>query len=431
MSESLVISGGMLAGHAGGQPLDLMIVDGVIAEIGPQGSLASEGQVVDATDALVMPGFVDIQVHFRTPGGEDSEDIASGAAGAALGGVTACVMMPNTVPTIDNSTLVNEVLAMGRSSHCDIYTSAAITQAREGERLVDFDSLYAAGVRIFTDDGTVVDDAGLMREALLASARLPGCVISQHAEESGMVDGGVINEGVVSARLGLKGRPREAEAVIVDRDIQLAAETNGRYHVLHMSTSLAADLVREAKASGIRVTAEVTPQHLILTEEDVERLGTSGKMNPPLRTDTDVEALRACIFDGTVDAIATDHAPHSRESKNVSLSAAPPGMLGVETMASVIWTEFVAAGLMTLDRFVALLSTQPANVAGLVSQGQQLEVGKTANIAVFDPQDEWTPDQSSLQSKSANNPWIGKTLVGRVRHTICRGKLVVADQTLL
>ena len=431
MGESLVVSGGLLAGQIDSGPLDLRVADGVVAEIGPMGSLVDKGQVLEATDALVLPGFVDIQVHFRTPGGEESEDISSGAAGAALGGVTACVMMPNTVPTIDNPDLVNEVLAIGRTTPCDVYTSAAITQAREGQQLVDFDALYEAGVRVFTDDGTVVDDANLMEQALIASSRLPGSVISQHAEHSEMVDGGIINEGAVSARLGLKGRPREAEAVIVERDLRLAAATNGRYHVLHMSTSLATELVRLAKSSGVKVTSEVTPQHLILTEEDVERLGTSGKMNPPLRTTPDVEALRVGLFDGTIDAIATDHAPHSPESKDVSLSAAPPGMLGVETVASVIWTEFVETGLMTLDRFVALLSTEPARIAGLTSQGQHLKTGAVANIAIFDPQDRWVPERGSLQSKSANNPWQGKDLIGRVRHTICRGKLVVADSVLV
>lgn len=431
MSDSIVISGGLIFGHLDEGPLDITIVDGVIEEIGLAGSLMGKGQAVDASGALVLPGFVDIQVHFRTPGGEESEDITSGARGAALGGVTACLMMPNTIPTIDNPDLAKEVLAMGRSTACDVYTSAAITRGREGEELVDFDELFEVGVRVFTDDGTVVDDALLMREALATSARLAGTVISQHAEHSGMVEGGVINEGSVSERLGLKGRPREAEAVIVERDLELTAQTGGRYHVLHMSTSLANDLVRDAKARGIRVSAEVTPQHLVLTEEDVERLGTSGKMNPPLRTDVDVSALRSGIFDGTIDAVATDHAPHSPASKAVSLSSAPPGMLGVETAASVIWTEFVHTGLMTVERFVELLSTAPARIAGLGSHGRRLTVGAPANIAVFDPNDIWTPGPGSLQSKSANNPWVSTELVGRVRHTVCRGDLVVADRVLI
>ena len=430
MRDSFVISGGFLSDEQGQDPMDVFVDGGIIAEIGPVGTLKGKGLAVDASDALVLPGFVDIQVHFRTPGGEESEDISSGAAGAALGGVTACVMMPNTIPTIDSVPLVKEVLAIGQKAPCEVHTSASVTQGREGRQLVNFEELYAAGVRVFTDDGTVVDDAELMERALSATCDLPGSVISQHAEHSQMVEGGVINDGHVARRLGLKGRPREAEAVIVERDLALAKATKGRYHVLHMSTSLAADLVRAAKVSGVRVTAEVTPQHLILTEEDVERLGTSGKMNPPLRTAADVEALRAGLFDGTIDAVATDHAPHSPASKDVGLADAPPGMLGVETMASVVWTEFVDTGLMSLERFVTLLSLTPAQIAGLGSQGQPIEVGGPANIAVFDPTMQWTADHGSLQSKSDNNPWVGAPLVGRVRHTICRGQLVVADGTL-
>ncbi|MEC7828126.1 MAG: dihydroorotase [Actinomycetota bacterium] len=431
MADSVVISGGLLSGNQSDRAVDLLVDSGVIAEIAPVGTLTGKGLVVDAADALLLPGFVDIQVHFRTPGGEESEDISSGAAGAALGGVTACVMMPNTIPTIDSVALVNEVLSIGRTAPCEVHTSASVTQAREGRQLVNFEDLYAAGVRVFTDDGTVVDDANLMEGALSATCNLPGAVISQHAEHSQMVAGGIINDGAVAKRLGLKGRPREAEAVIVERDLHLAEVTKGRYHVLHISTSLAADLVRSAKSSGVRVTAEVTPQHLILTEDDVERLGTSGKMNPPLRTSSDVEALRTGIFDGTIDAVATDHAPHSPASKDVGLADAPPGMLGVETMASVIWTEFVDSGLMSVERFVTLLSYQPAQIANIESQGQPIQVGGPANIAVFDPKIQWTADHGSLQSKSYNNPWVGKQLVGRVRHTICNGKLVVADGALI
>ena len=431
MAEQIVVSGGCLLDLQGERPADLLITEGTIADIGNPGAFSGQGLEVDASDALVMPGFVDIQVHFRTPGGEESEDITSGASGAALGGVTACLMMPNTVPTIDNPELVAEVLMLGRDTPCDIYTSAAITVDRAGERLVDFPALYEAGVRVFTDDGTVVDSADLMKGALEASSQIPGVVISQHAEHSAMVNGGVINQGAVSERLGLKGRPSEAEEVIVERDIALARQTGGRYHVLHMSTASASSLVRDAKTAGLRVTAEVTPQHLILTEEDVERLGTSGKMNPPLRTLDDVNGLRAAMFDGTIDAIATDHAPHSPLSKAVGLPDAPPGMLGVETMASVIWDEFVARGLMTPQRFITLLSVAPAAIAGITTHGAQFTVGQMANIAVFDPGQRWVIEAENLQSKSVNTPWAQKEVHGRVRHTICRGDLVVHDEVLV
>ena len=430
MAEPLVVTGGSLLDVKSEQQADLLIADGKIADIGDPGAFNGKGLEVDASDALVMPGFVDIQVHFRTPGGEESEDISSGAAGAALGGVTACLMMPNTVPTIDNPDLVSEVLRLGRDTPCDVYTSAAITVDRAGESLVDFVALYEAGVRVFTDDGTVVDSEDLMRGALEASSQFPDVVISQHAEHSAMVEGGVINQGVVSDRLGLKGRPSEAEVIIVERDIALAKQTGGRYHVLHISTAAASDRVRDAKVAGLRVSAEVTPQHLILTEEDVERLGTSGKMNPPLRTTADVEGLRAALFDGTIDAVATDHAPHSPSSKAVDLPDAPPGMLGVETMASVMWNEFVARGLMTPQRFVALLSVSPAAIAGIARHGAPFTIGVPANIAIFDPSERWVIEPKELQSKSVNPPWPHKDVRGRVRHTICNGALVVHHGTL-
>lgn len=430
MGERLVVSGGLALDSRGEKAADLLIGDGIIQAIGDPGSFSGLGLTVDASDALVMPGFVDIQVHFRTPGGEESEDITSGAAGAALGGVTACVMMPNTIPTIDHPAIVLEVLELGRGSPCDIHTSASITVGRAGEELVDIAALHGVGVNVFTDDGTVVDDPKLMKRALAASHALPGIVVSQHAEHSAMVEGGVINEGPVSERLGLKGRPSEAEVVIVDRDIELARQTGGRYHVLHMSTSSATQLVRDAKSAGVQVTAEVTPQHLILTEDDVERLGTSGKMNPPLRTASDVAGLRAGVFDGTIDAIATDHAPHSPASKAMPLAVAPPGMLGVETMASVIWSELVAPGLMTPQRFIALLSSAPATIAGLEDHGRIIDVGEPANIAVFDPHRRWVINPNHLQSKSENTPWPDKEVTGRVRHTICMGDLVVHAESL-
>ena len=431
MSHPIVIAGGTVVDQLSERQVDLLVVDGSIASSGEPGSFDGKGERIDASDAFVMPGLVDIQVHFRTPGGEESEDISSGAAGAALGGVTACVMMPNTVPTIDNVGMVSEVLSLSRGAPCDIRTSAAITVAQAGEQLVDFQALHSAGVRVFTDDGRVVDDANLMEAALRESVTLPGVVISQHAEHSEMVSGGVMNAGIVAERLGLPGRPREAEAIIVERDIALAAKTGGRYHVLHMSTSLATEQVRRAKRAGLRVTAEVTPQHLVLTEEDVERLGSSGKMNPPLRLAEDVAALRSGLLDGTVDAVATDHAPHHPELKNVGLLDAPPGMLGVETMASVVWTELVNSGLMSRQQFVAVASSEPARIANIPEHGLPLTPGNPANVVVFDGSQEWTVHGSGLQSKSNNTPWEGQRFVGRVRHTVCHGTLVVHHGELM
>ena len=430
MAPSLLIAGGTIVEPTGRRTADVLVVDGRIAALGEPGALDGD-RVLDAEDALVMPGFVDIQVHFRTPGGTESEDIRSGAEGAAMGGVTSCVMMPNTVPTIDNVDMVRQVLDLAAGTPCDVRTSAAITVDRAGEQLVDFDALHAAGIRVFTDDGWSVADSGVMRAAFEATRELPGAVLSQHAEDPVLTDDGVINDGAVSARLGLPGRPREAEEIIVARDIALARATGGRYHVLHMSTSLALAHVEAAKAEGLRVTAEVTPQHLVLTEDDVERLGTSGKMNPPLRLREDVEALRGAIVRGGIDAVATDHAPHHPDLKAKPLAEAPPGMLGVETMASVVWDELVRSGTMTPERFVEALSVRPAEIAGIAEHGRPVAVGEPANLVVFDPEQAWTVDGSTLHSKSTNTPWQGRTLRGRVRHTVLGGDAVVEHHALV
>lgn len=429
MAPSLLISGGTVVDAGGQRHVDVVVRDGIIAAVAEPGALDAE-RTVDASDAFVMPGFVDIQVHFRTPGGTESEDITSGAQGAALGGVTSCVMMPNTVPTIDNVDIVREVLALGADTPCDVRTSAAITVDRAGEQLVDFRALHDTGIRVFTDDGWAVADSAVMRAAFEATRDLAGAVLSQHAEDPVLTDHGVINDGEVARRLGLAGRPREAEEIIVARDIALARATGGRYHVLHMSTSLALAHVRAAKEEGLRVTAEVTPQHLVLTEQDVERLGTSGKMNPPLRLHEDVTALRVAIVDGAIDAVATDHAPHHPDMKAQPLSDAPPGMLGVETMAAVVWEELVASGAMTPERFVQALSVRPAQIAGIEEHGRPVAVGEPANLVVFDPAAMWTVDGSTLHSKSTNTPWQGRTLTGRVRHTVLAGEVVVHDGEL-
>ncbi len=428
MAADLVISGGRLVVPAdAAEPVDVVVSGGRITAVVPFGEAPQAQRMLDASDAWVMPGFVDIQVHFRTPGGTDSEDITSGAAGAAMGGVTACVMMPNTSPPIDTPDMVRDVLALAAGAPCDVRTSAAISAGRAGERLADLWALYDAGVRVFTDDGDCVADDALMEAALAATTELPGAVISQHAEDPAMVAGGVINAGAVAERLGVQGRPANAEVSVVHRDIELARRTGGRYHVLHLSTAAAMELVAQAKRDGVAVTAEVTPQHLVLTEDDVERLGTTAKMNPPLRLASDVTALRRAIVDGSLDAVATDHAPHHPALKARSLADAPPGMIGVETMASVVWTELVAAGQMSPARFVEVVSTAPAKIAGIADHGQPIAAGSPANVTVFDAAERWTVWAETLQSRSLNSPWAGRTLTGRVRHTVLAGRPVVAE----
>ena len=431
MAADLVISGGRLVVPADtAEPVDVVVSGGRIAAVVPFGEAPQAQRTLDASDAWVMPGFVDIQVHFRTPGGTDSEDIASGAAGAAMGGVTACVMMPNTTPPIDTPDMVRDVMAIAAAAPCDVRTSAAITAGRAGERLADLPALYRVGVRVFTDDGDCVADDALMAAALEATTELPGAVISQHAEDPAMVAGGVINAGAVAERLGVQGRPANAEVSVVHRDIELARRTGGRYHVLHLSTAAAMELVAEAKRDRVAVTAEVTPQHLVLTEDDVERLGTTAKMNPPLRLASDVTALRRAIVDGSLDAVATDHAPHHPALKDQPLADAPPGMIGVETMASVVWSELVASGQMSPARFVEVISAAPARIAGIADHGQPVAAGSPANLTVFDPAARWTVDASALQSRSLNSPWAGRTLTGRVRHTVLAGRPVVVGSEL-
>lgn len=404
---------------------DVVIAGDLIDAVqGPGQARAAGADVLDATGLLLLPGLVDIQVHFREPGGIEAEDIASGAEGAARGGVTAVVMMPNTQPPLDHVDVVREVLAIGAGAPIDVHTSACLTRGRAGEQLVDFAPLHALGVRVFTDDGDALGDSALMRGALQASTRLPGMVVSQHAEDESLVAGGAINEGAVAAALGITGRPAEAEEVVVARDVALARLTGGRYHVLHLSTALALAHVRRAKAAGLAVTCEVTPQHLVLTEDDVLRLGSDGKMNPPLRTVADVEALRGGIVDGTVDAIATDHAPHSPERKSLPLADAPPGMLGVETAAAVVWTHLVGPGLLTPAQAVGLLSVRPAAIAGLHRHGGPIVPGRPATLCVFDPADRWVVDADALASRSRNSPFAGATLTGRAVRTIIDGRTV-------
>lgn len=404
---------------------DVVVDAGRVVAVMPAGQAPAARRTLDASDAWVMPGFVDIQVHFRTPGATDSENIASGAAGAAMGGVTACVMMPNTEPPIDTPEMVRHVLDLARSQRCDVRTSAAVTLGRAGDRLTDMAALYALGVRVFTDDGDCVADDALMAAALAAATRLPGAVVSQHAEDPTLVDGGAVNAGALAQRLGLRGRPAEAEVSIVRRDIGLVRRCGGRYHVLHLSTAGALELVRAAKRDGLAVSAEVTPQHLVLSEDDVERLGTTAKMNPPLRLRADVAALRRGLVDGSLDAVATDHAPHHRTLKCKPLADAPPGMIGVETMASVVWSEMVATGQMTPARFVESVSTAPARIAGIAEHGRPVAPGNPANLAVFDPACDWTVRAEALQSRSLNSPWDGCSLTGRVRHTVLAGRPVV------
>ena len=420
-----VIRGGEVVDPSGRRTADVRVRDGFVVEVGD----ALDGpEVLDATGAIVTPGFVDLHTHLREPGDEDAETIATGSRAAALGGYTAVVAMPNTRPPLDDPTIVRAVLAIGADACCEVISSGCITRGRAGEALAPMGELHALGVRVFTDDGACVMSAGLMRRALEYSLGLPGAVVAQHAEDDTMCAGGSMHEGAVSSRLGIPGRPAEAEAVIVARDLRLAALTGAAIHFLHLSTAAAVDLVRAAKRDGVRVTCEVAPHHFTLTDEACASFDPAFKVHPPLRSASDVAAVRAGLADGTIDAIATDHAPHTPEAKERPFEEAPPGMLGLETAAALAYTELVESGECSLAQVLAALSWNPARIAGVEDRhGVAIAPGAPANLCVFDPSATWTVDPAGLASRARNTPFAGRTLHGRVRHTVLRGERVVVD----
>jgi dihydroorotase len=422
--QSLVIKGGRVVDATGERDADVLVTDGRIVDVG---SGLKGDRELDASGCIVAPGLVDLHVHLREPGGEDAETIETGARAAALGGFTAIVAMPNTEPPHDEPSVVASVLAAGARSLCDVHAAGCITEGRAGVALAPMGELYALGVRIFTDDGTCVDHAGVMRRALEYARSLPGAVIAQHAEDSSLASGGHMHEGEWSSRLGIAGRPAIAESAVVARDCLLAEATGGRMHFLHLSTAAAVDLVRDAKARGLAVTAEAAPHHFTLTDAECASFDPAFKVHPPLRSDADVAAVKQGLADGTIDAIATDHAPHAVETKERPFEEAPPGMLGLETALALTITELVDPGVLTMADALALLSWRPAAVAGLTEHGQPIAAGSPANVCVIDPTLTWAVDPARLASKSRNTPYTGRSLTGRVRHTIRRGAPVVVD----
>jgi dihydroorotase len=419
--SELLVAGGRVLDSNGDQLADVRVIDGVVAEVARGLTPSAGATVLDAEGCVVTPGFVDLQVHFREPGREDAETIETGARAAALGGCTAVVCMPNTEPPLDDAAVAASVLERGRHAACDVRVAGCITKGRQGTELAPLGELYDLGVRIFTDDGDCVADALVMRRAFEYATALPGAVLAQHAEDPALVRDGHMHEGAWSAKLGIPGRPAEAESSIVARDLALAKRTGGRYHVLHLSTAQSAALVRAAKADGVRVTAECTPQHLILTDETSATFDPVFKMNPPLREQVDVDALRAALADGTIDAIATDHAPHAPEAKDVPFEEAAPGMLGVETALAVVLTTLVTPGLLSLEEALRALSWTPARIAGLDGHGGPIAPGRPAHLCVLDLAHRWVVDADRLASRSRNSPWDGWKLTGKVRHTVLGG----------
>ena len=417
----LVLKGADVVDATGRRRADVAIdADGLVAAVG-EGLDAP--RTIDCGGCVVAPGLVDLHTHLREPGREEAETIESGSRAAALGGYTAVVAMPNTEPAIDSAAVVREVLELGAKALCDVRPAAAITVGRAGEQLVPMAELAALGVRIFTDDGSGVQDSRLMRRALEYASAL-GITLAQHCEDAGLSHGGHMHEGEWSSRLGIPGIPAEAEELMVQRDIALGRLTGAPVHFLHLSTAGSVELVRAAKAKGLRVTAEAAPHHFTLTHAEVASYDPVFKVNPPLRGDADVAAVRAGLADGTIDAIATDHAPHPQEAKEAAFDEAPCGMLGLETALSLALTELD----LPMERVLALLSWQPAAIAGLeATHGGPIIEGRPANLCVIDPKVQWTVDPARLASRSRNTPYAGRAMTGRVRHTFLRGEPVVLD----
>jgi len=402
--------------------LDIRIEDGVIREIGPN-LVAGAGETLDASGSVVSPGFIDIHVHFREPGGEASETLETGLAAAVAGGFTAVATMPNTKPVIDQPELVAAQIEQSRRlGLARIFPVAAVSLGSQGESLTDFAALRAAGAVAFSDDGRPVKTAGLLRRALELSREL-GVPISEHCEDASLTAGGVINEGPVAEKLGVRGIPNSSEDVCAARGVVVAEATGGHLHVAHLSTAGALDLVRQAKRRGLRVTCEVTPHHFALTDEAVLTYGSNAKMNPPLRSAADVEAIRGGIADGTVDAIATDHAPHAADLKAKPLDAgAPFGIIGLETALGLALSELVHTGLISLWHMISLLSSNPARI---INQPLgRVRVGGAADLTLFDPDFVWTYHAAKGRSKSRNTPFDGRTFRGAVTATVVAGNVV-------
>ena len=427
--SSLLIQGAALLGD---QRADVLIRDGEIAEIGSVDA-PEDIDTIHADGLALLPGFVDLHTHLREPGREDTETVATGSAAAAAGGFTAILAMANTTPVTDTAEAATHVLELGREAGLvDVQPVGAVTKGLAGEELAELGLMARsrAQVRVFSDDGRCVADARVMRRAL-EYIRAFGGVISQHSQDPHLAGStACCHEGEVSGRLGLPGWPAPAESTIIARDAMLAQHTGSRVHVAHVSTAEGVDVVRWAKARGVAMTAEVTPHHLALDVSLLSGYDPTFKVNPPLRPDEDIEALRAALADGTIDAVATDHAPHARQDKEHAFVDAAFGMLGLETALSVVSTVMVESGLLDWDGVADRMSRTPARIAGLADHGRPIAVGEPANLTLIDPAAKVTVDREASVSLSRNNPWHDRKLTGRVVATLLRGTPTVLEGEL-
>jgi dihydroorotase len=399
---------------------DLWLADGRVLGVGPQAGHTAD-RVLDAAGCVVSPGWIDMHVHLREPGREEDETIATGAAAAVAGGITSVACMPNTEPAIDSQAVAEFVRLQGRRAGCaNVFPIGAITKGRRGEELAEMGAMVAGGAVAFTDDGSPVVNADLLRRAFEYSRMFDKALLS-HCEDLDLTKGGVMHEGQVSLRLGLRGMPALAEELHVFRDIELAALTGGRLHVLHVSTAGSVDLIRRAKARGVRVTGEACPHHFLLTDERLGDFDANSKMAPPLRTLADVEAILAGLTDGTLDVIATDHAPHAAEKKAREFDQCPNGIVGLETLLPLCVTHLIGPGRLTWPRLIEKLTVNPARVLS-IDRGT-LRPGAPADVTVIDPDVEWTIDVAEFKSKSRNSPFGGWQVRGRARYTVIGGRV--------
>ena len=427
---SVFLSGGSICGPNGVERADVLITGNSIVGVGTDLPVPEDARRIDATGLVTLPGLVDIHAHLREPGNEEAETIETGARGAALGGFTAVVAMPNTNPTIDSPSVVRDVHAIAEGTACEVLPSAAMTVGRQGELLTPMGELAAMGVRIFTDDGSGVQDPAMMRSIMEYATGLEAVtdgvpiVLAQHCEVTALSQHGHMHEGAWSTRLGMAGQPVIAETLMMQRDIALAELTGARIHFQHVSSAQGVEIIRQAKADGLAITAEATTHHFTLTDAACASYDPVFKVHPPLRTDDDVAAIREALADGTIDAIATDHAPHEPHTKEFPFDHAPPGMLGFETAFALAVTEL---GL-PLERVVELMSTRPAEIAGIADRhGRPVASGNRANLAVVDLEERWTVSGVNMASRSQNTPYEGRELQGKVKYTIANGEVMVDE----
>ena len=430
MSKRYLIKGGTVIDPANktNEALDLLISDGKIENSGKDLNIKAD-EVIDAKGKIISPGFIDMHVHLREPGREDEETVLSGSRSAIRGGFTSILCMPNTEPAIDNARVIKSLKdIITRTALCNVFIAGAITEARSGTRLTDFDKLKEEGAIAISDDGSPVREKDIMLQALERS-KDAGILLIEHCEDPDLSAGGVMNKGFVSTKTGLKGIPAKSEYEAVKRDLELAKKAQARIHIAHVSCKESVELIRKAKKDGVRVTAETAPHYFTLTEECCATYDTNTKMNPPLRTAEDVEAVKKGLADGTIDVIATDHAPHTDSEKDVEFEYAPFGIIGLETALSLGVTELVEKSILTWDALISKFSTNPAVILGIA--GGNLGKGKSADIIIIDPAREYTFKKDSIESKSRNSPFIDWKLKGKVSAVFVKGVMVLKNELVL